>query len=276
MIKIETNAQYHSNTSAISKSRLANMSLCPAYFKWCEENPQEMSRDLLLGSAFHKLVLEPDTFDEEFVVAPTFDRRTKEGKPAYNEFMAQVGETLHIVTQEQYDTICGMRDSLMMNKYARQLIKGNREQSIYFTDELTGEACKCRPDIWRMVGKDRAVIVDLKSTRSARAEKFMHDIVDYNYDLQTYMYRLGISLETGIPIENIDFVFIPVEKKAPYLINIFQADHLILERGEQLFRRYIGEYHDCKQTGNWYGLNGKFDTINNITLPNYLLRERND
>lgn len=273
MIVNETNAEYHGNREAISKSRLANMSVCPAYFKWCEENPQEMSQDLLIGSAFHKLVLEPDTFEDEFMVAPSYDRRTKEGKLAYNHLMERLVGVLHLVTQEQYDTICGMRDSIMMNKYARQLIKGNREQSIYFTDELTGEACKCRPDVWRLVGKDRAVIIDLKSTRSARSESFMKDIVDYHYDLQTYMYRLGVSLETGIPIENIDFVFIPVEKKPPYLINVFQADTFILQRGEQLFRRFIGEYHDCRQTGNWYGLNGKFDTINTITLPHYLLKE---
>jgi hypothetical protein len=50
------------------------MSVCPAYFKWCEDNPQEPSEDMVLGSAFHKIVLEPETFDKEFMIMPHFDR----------------------------------------------------------------------------------------------------------------------------------------------------------------------------------------------------------
>ena len=113
-IVIETNAEYHGYRGAISKSRLANMAVCPAYFKWCEDNPSAPSDDMVLGSAFHKIVLEPETFDDEFVVMPNFDRRTKDGKMQYALFVEQSnGKT--VITQEQYETICGMRDSIMSN-----------------------------------------------------------------------------------------------------------------------------------------------------------------
>ena len=75
-IVIETNAEYHGYTSAISKSRLANMSICPLYFKWREDIPSEPTEDLTLGSAFHKWVLENDTFDTEFAVMPKVEDRT--------------------------------------------------------------------------------------------------------------------------------------------------------------------------------------------------------
>jgi exodeoxyribonuclease VIII len=270
-IVIESNKDYHSDLTAISKSRLAKMSVCPQYFKWCEDNPQEPSEDLIVGSAFHKLVLEPETFGTEFVVMPNIDRRTKQGKELYEQFII-TSQGRDILTQEQYEMICAMRDSVLSNKYAVALLKGNHEHSFYTQDELTKEIVKVRPDCYRNV-QDRIVITDLKSCRSAITEDFMRDVVKYSYDLQAYMYTLAVSKVMNIPQENVDFVFIAVEKKAPYMINMLQADQFVLERGEALFREYIGKYHECKETNNWYGLNGAYGIINNLSLPNYLLKE---
>ena len=273
-IVIETNAEYHGYREAISKSRLANMSVCPAYFKWCEDNPQEPSEDMVLGSAFHKIVLEPETFDKEFMIMPHFDRRTKEGRLGYENLMNKVqGECITLITKEQYDTICGMRDSIMANPYARKLINGNIEQSMYFTDDLTKVECKCRPDVWRKVA-DRVVITDLKSAKSVMPNDFMRDCVKYHYDLQTAMYREGVSKNLNMPKDNIDFVFIAVEKKPPYLLNIMQADTYVIQKGEADFREYIGTYAECLETSNWYSFNGKDNIINNLSLPNYLLKDK--
>ena len=266
-IVIERNDEYHSYKEAISKSRLSRMSVCPKYFKWCEDNPQKKSDELLEGSAFHKLVLEPDTFDDEFVVAPHFDRRTKVGKQEYADFCKMVEETgKEVLTDEQYEMICGMRDSVVANPYSAKLIKGNIEQSMYFTDDMTGVACKVRPDVWREV-TDGLVIIDLKSTRSALPTDFARDVVKFNYDLQAYMYSYGVSKIFNVPMEKISFVFIAVEKKPPYLVNVMQAHSTVLEKGSADFREYIGMYAECKSTGNWYGLNGSHDVINDLMLP---------
>lgn len=248
------------------------MSVCPAYFKWCEDNPQEPSEDMVLGSAFHKIVLEPETFYDEFAIMPNVDRRTTQGKMKYAEFIIEAdGKT--VITQEQYETICGMRDSIMSNPYARKLINGNIEQSMYFTDDLTKVECKCRPDVWRKVA-DRVVITDLKSAKSVMPNDFMRDCVKYHYDLQTAMYREGASKVLGVPKDNIDFVFIAVEKKPPYLLNIMQADTYVIQKGEADFREYIGTYKECLETSNWYSFNGKDNIINNLSLPSYLLKDK--
>ena len=273
-IVIETNAEYHGYREAISKSRLSNIAVCPAYFKWCEDNPTDPSDDMVLGSAFHKIVLEPETFDKEFMIMPHFDRRTKEVRLGYENLMNKVkGGAITLITQEQYDTICGMRDSIMSNPYARKLINGNIEQSMYFTDDLTKVECKCRPDVWRKVA-DRVVITDLKSAKSVMPNDFMRDCVKYHYDLQTAMYREGASKVLGVPKDNIDFVFIAVEKKPPYLLNILQADTYVIQKGEADFREYIGTYKECLETSNWYSFNGKDNIINNLSLPSYLLKDK--
>ena len=69
------------------------------------------------------------------------------------------------------------------------------------------------------------------------------------------------------------FVFIAIEKEPPYAINIMQADELLHRRGYDIFRELIGIYHDCKQTGNWYGYLGKYNQINNLALPAWLAKE---
>lgn len=270
-IVIETNAEYHGYKDAISKSRLANMSVCPSYYKWCEENPQEPSDDLIVGSAFHKIVLEPETFYDEFAVMPNVDRRTTKGKMEYAEFIEQ-SQGKSVINQDQFYMICAMRDSVMSNKYAKKLIQGNIEQSFYFVDDLTKEPCKCRPDVWRKVA-DRVVIIDLKSCKSALPLDFCRDVVKYHYDLQCAMYRDGVSKVLGVPKENIDFVFIACEKKAPFLVNVMQADTYVIQNGEAKFREYIGTLKECKETSVYYGLNGSHDIINNLSLPNYLLKE---
>ena len=269
-IIIESNAEYHGYQYAISKSRLANMSVCPKYFKWCEENPKT-SEDLTFGSAFHKVVLEPNDFDKEFAIMPNINRRTNAGKEEYAQFCLQ-NEGKGIITIEDFEIIKEMKSVITESKYASALLKGEHEQSFYFNDEVTGVLCKVRPDCWRKIG-DRVVITDVKTCKSSLPKDFTNDIVKYGYDLQAYLYRYGVSKVLNIPIESVDFVFIAVGKSAPYLMNICQPDEYIYQRGEMLFRQYIGMYAQCLKTGNWWGLNGEQGIINNVSLPAYMLKE---
>ena len=273
-IVIETNKEYHGHINAISKSRLAKLSVCPRYFKWCEDNQQEPTQDLIFGSAFHKVVLEPDTFNEEFAVLPNdIDRRTKAGKEAYNQFLLE-NATRSIITQEDFDTIIAMKSSIESNKYARTLLNGDREQSIYYVDDLTGIKCKVRPDVRKQI-KDMVVIVDLKSCKSAAPEDFMRDVVKYSYDLQVAMYKTGVSKALSIGLDKIDFVFLAVEKKSPHLMGIYEANEDIFNRGEAHYRKYLGTLKQCMETNDWYDYNGFTHAPIILGLPEYLLKGTN-
>lgn len=224
---------------------------------------------MVLGSAFHKIVLEPDDFESEFTVSPNINRRTNEGKALYAEWQEKA-KGKRIVDDDDLITITRMRDSIMANKYAVQLLSnGESEKSFYWTDELTKIDCKCRPDYHRKI-KDRVLITDLKSCQSADNDSIMREVVKRGYDLQAGMYREGLSIEFGIAKENVDFIFIFVEKKPPYLINIVQANELVMQRGENLMREYLGTYKECLDSGIWYGFNGVSEEFNELSLPAYL------
>jgi hypothetical protein len=149
------------------------------------------------------------------------------------------------------------------------LLDGEHEKPFYWVDDLTGEGCKIRVDCISTIG-GKPVIVDYKTTADASTDGFTRSVINYGYDFQAGMYCEGVEKATGKkPL----FVFVAQEKTAPYAVNILQADDLMVQRGYDIFRELIGIYHECKQTGNWYGYLGAYNVINNLSLPAWLAKE---
>lgn len=262
-----TEQEYRSH-SAISRSELWRIHDSPQKFKYFKDHPEDPTPALLLGQVFHKLALEPDTFGEEFAIGPAVDRRTRDGKQLWAEFLEQA-EDKTVIPAEIYETARAMCESLTSVPFAQKLLNGRREIPFFWVDELTGEECKCRTDCLN-TQYSQPIIVDVKSAADASTEAFIKDAIKYGYDFQAAMYSEGVSKHIH---QTPMFVFIVVEKTPPYAVNILQADELFLKRGHSLFREYIGIYHDCKQTGNWYGYLGKANQINNLALPVWLAKE---
>ena len=164
-----TEAEYR-NHPAVSRSELWKLQESPQKFAWAKEHPEEPTPALLFGQVFHKLALEPDTFDQEYAVAPRCDRRTKEGKAIWAEFQAAAGDKT-IVSMETYEQAGEMCRSLMAVPFAEKLLNGRREVAFFWKDDLTGEECKCRVDCLNE-NFSQPVVVDLKSTTDASTEAF--------------------------------------------------------------------------------------------------------
>lgn len=262
-----TEFEYRSHP-AISRSELFKIAESPEKFKYYKEHPEPPTSSLIFGQLFHAMALTPETVWEQFAVMPNVDRRTKAGREAFAEFEAST-ENKTIVSADMVEQAMAMCEALNRNEFVKKLLKGEKEKPFFWVDDMTNEECKCRVDVLTEVGKN-LIIVDLKTTECAETESFIRSAIKYGYDLQSAMYREGVKMNTGKePL----FVFIAIEKKPPYAINILQADKLLIRRGYDLFREYLGIYHDCKQTGNFYGYLGKFNQINNLALPAYLAKE---
>lgn len=262
------NEREYRQTEGITRTELWRIKESPEKFKWSQEHPEEPTPALIFGAVVHKLLLEPETFDEEYAVAPEVDRRTKDGKESYSKFLTEsAGKT--VISQADYDKAVAMVRAAYNAPYVSKLLEGEHEKPFYWEDDLTGEKCKCRLDCLTYVD-DKPVIVDYKTTADASTETFIRTAINYGYDFQAGMYCEGVGKVTGQkPI----FVFIVQEKAAPYAVNVLQADDLMVKRGYDIFRELIGIYHDCKDSDNWYGYLGKFNMINNLALPAWLAKE---
>lgn len=257
-----TLAEYHAHP-ALSRSRLWLLHDSPQKFKYAIEHPEEPTPAFRLGAAFHKLALEPETFDEEYIPYPGYDRRTKEGKQMYAEFLEEAhGRT--ILTYDEMETIMGMVKSLMANPTAKVLLeKGIKEHSIFWKDKDTGVDLKCRPDIF-IPDDGLKVIVDLKSTTSADTKNFTNECLRYGYDVQSAWYEEGVRTE--YPGEYA-FIYIAVEKTPPFAVNVMEMDKLMIDYGYIRFRELLDTYVECQKSGNWYGYMGSENNMNKIELP---------
>ncbi len=262
-----TEKEYRAHPS-ISRSQLFKIAESPEKFKYYEENPEPATPALTFGQLFHAMVLQPEQVDIQFAKAPEVDRRTKAGKEAFADFEEKAQGKI-VLSPDFFKQSKAMCDALKKNTLVEKLLKGEKEKAFFWTDELTGESCKCRVDCLTEVG-GQIVIVDLKTTENAETESFMRSAIRYGYDFQAAMYCKGVEVNNGKkPL----FVFIAIEKKPPYAINILQADELVIQRGYDIFRELLGIYHFCKKNNNWYGYMGADNIINNLALPSYLMKE---
>lgn len=245
-----TNKEYRDH-EGISKSQLFKIAKSPLHFKYELEHPQEDTPALVFGRAAHKFILEQEDFFNEFAICPNVDRRTKQGKEMYAEF-EEYSAGKDVITQADFEIIQEMNAAIDSVTLARQLLTGEHEQSFFWTDEITGEKCKCRPDCLTEF-EGRKYVVDYKTTDSCDDGHFERSCRRYGYKLQSGMYTEGMFQNT---FDEYGFVFVAQEKKAPYAVRVYFCTPEYIMQGVDQFRELIGIYHSCKETGNWYGYEG--------------------
>ena len=256
-----TEAEYNSKPG-IRRSALWKLKKSPKHFQYELEHPSDPTQAMVFGSAVHSAVLTPEAFKEQYAVIDA-DLRTREGK-AEKQAAMEAGKIL--LTKEQFEAVNGICGSLMGDAMARRLLTGQHETPYFWTDDLTGEECKCRTDCETDAG-DNHVIVDLKTCADASTEAFMRDAVRMGYHVQCAMYCEGVKAVTG---KESSFVFVAVEKEPPYAINILKADDAFLLYGMDEYRYLIGLYHECRTRNEWPGYAGLATDINTLELPPWL------
>lgn len=256
-----SNADYHAHP-AISKSGLDKIAKSPAHYKAAREAEHEGSDALVFGSAFHDYILLPDTFQTAYtVLPPDFNGRTNEGK-AMLESIRQSGQT--VLKAEWLTAIEGMAAAIAAHPKASALLQGGRaEQSIFWTDEDSGIDCRCRPDYLHPGG----IIVDLKSTTDASPEEFARSVAKYRYHVQDAFYSEGYYQATGQWPRG--FVFIAVEKTAPYAVACYSLDDDAKAYGHELFRRDLETLLEAEKSQEWTAYSQEIETL---SLPAWAYR----
>ena len=258
-----SNADYHKG-KGISSSSLKDVLRCPAYYDARKKGivKQEESDAMNLGTAVHKLVLEPDDFESEIVVSPNFSGKGSVAAKA--EFKSEnKGKT--IITADQMVKCNGMRDSIMSLPESLAIFnKGKAEQSGYYIDKETGMLCKYRPD-WRTDWS----LFDIKTTRDASPQKFARTIVDLGYHISAAHYLAG-DKETS-KTDHEQFIFICVEPEPPYLAVPYVLSEKSLELGYFKRRQALDLIKFCRDNDEWPTYNA--GVCQQIDVPNYALYE---
>ena len=78
-------------------------------YTWKNQGPMKESPALIEGRVQHTVFLEFDKFDDEFVIEPNVDRRTKAGKAEFEDFKASIGDRSS-VKRDMYDVCMDRRE----------------------------------------------------------------------------------------------------------------------------------------------------------------------
>lgn len=277
-----SNEQYHAGPGE-SKSLLDLVRRSAAHYAARKENDTERAPTAaqIMGTAFHSLLLEPETFGELYAIAPKVDRRTKEGKATWEAFQAEHGGK-QLLDEETFDKLTSMQDAVHAHPAARALLTGSpgvAERSVYWRDPVTGLLCRCRPDWWR----DDGIIVDVKTTEDASPEEFARSIAKYRYHVQHAFYLDGVNTmrdqaATGMNAAKA-FIFLAVEKSARVVngvalgVAVYVLDNESVALGRIEYQQDLERIAECTRTGIWPGYG---DKIQSLSLPQWKLAKNAD
>jgi len=249
------NATYHADP-AVSASHLHAIARSPFHYwsRYLDPNriTPEPTAAMRLGSLVHCAVLEPDELSKRYSrCAP---RNTKAGKEQAADLAAR---GIEAVTDSDWSLAIAMNNAVRNHPAAAALLRdGKAEQSFWWTDSDTGLRCKCRPDWYH-----GTTVVDLKTTTDASPAGFAKSVATFRYHTQASHYLSGLHGAER-------FVFIAVEKTAPYAVAVYELDAEALQHGNELRRRDMRMIADCHATKEWPGYGSDCQTL---SLPKWAL-----
>lgn len=268
------NEEYH-KIDAISKSRLSDASIsmlkyfdshiAPQTAEDEDETPAQ-KKNLTFGSALHCRILEPERYEEEYLIVPKVDKRTKQGKEDfahYEDRCAAEGKTMILDKDAAKCEIIAKK--IHEHPVAGKLIGAStlKETSIFWEDPVTGEKCKCRPDTILL---GNGIILDTKSARGVEEFQIEGENWERRHHFSPAHYGMGVEIALGVVINA--YIFIASEKVRPFDTQLYIFDDLSLQAGQQHVRSLINQISECKKTGIWPG---RSPDIKTIGLPRYAL-----
>lgn len=225
----------YNELDAIRSHDLTSFIKDPYTWKY-EDKPDSEASFFVEGRLQHCLFLEPHVFNDEFVIAPQVDRRTKAGKQEYEDFAATVADR-SVVTQDLYDA-CQARVEVL--DAFRPRSEDLTELSVVF--DYYGDLCKARFDMLQ-----NNVIIDLKTCRDASPKGFKQAVRNFNYHQQAAFY-LDAAASAGMT-EVDRFQFLAISKQHPYPYAIYELSAESIEYGRSLNEKAIDQMKHCEKTG---------------------------
>jgi exodeoxyribonuclease VIII len=245
----------------ISKSALDYIAppRTPAHFKAYIDGllRVETTPAMRLGQMIHRAILEPDAL--EISVKPEgLNLSTKEGR----EWKAAQIKT--VITQDEYATITGMRDSVHAHPAVKRVLDDARTEVSLFASGEDGVLRKARIDALPEGGN---VIVDVKSCQSADPDMMAKSVVSYRYDVQAAYY---LDLCQLLGIDKTEFLFVCVEKQPPYAVAVYALDQQAIEWGRKQYQRDLALVKHCMAEDHWPSFT---QDITTLALPAWAQRQ---
>ena len=209
------------------------------------------SPSLTLGRAVHKLVLDPDSFNEDFVIedfkGADLNKNTKAYKEAKKEFLQSVGDR-EVLSIDLFKQVTQMATNI--KAIAGGLLQNGQPEQAFFSsfDDIP---VKCKADYYN---ESLGLVIDIKTTKSIK--DFKKSILEHGYGTQSAFY-LDVINSLGKKADR--FIFILVESTAPYMVSVQEMSFEGIEEGRTIYSELLQTYKNFKQN----------NIINVVKMTNY-------
>lgn len=225
-----------------------------SFLKRCLKSPLhsqieiEQTKAMRFGSNAHMAIFENAEYQARKIIEAAIDRRTTTGKEQAAQLEKYMSENPQnfLISRLDDEKIRAMRTTLGEEKL--NLIEmcsngGDCEKVLVW--DLPKSMCeaydlphnvKCKAKLDMMIKPElsstgKLTIIEYKTTQDADSSQFGREIAKRRYHLSAAWYVWGLSIVTGVPMHDIDFIFWPQESEAPFDWSQYLAEPEMLQRG---------------------------------------------
>lgn len=260
----------------ITKSGLDKIESSPLDYWWHYLNPNrapyEPEEKTIFDDAFRMAVLDPAGFMQKYVNQPAINKRSNYGKFEFAALESAISEKGQILLAssakypDKYNTILKMKAEVDKHPLCKLIFaNGICPETVEFTDEDTGALIRFKSH-W--IDNDSNLIIHLMSTTDASEEQFSKDAFNFKNHKRAAIQLDGFA-SIGAPMDG--FVFVNVERNAPYKISVLFLDERSISLGRSTYRENCETYVKCLAENKWPGLK---ETATPISLPEWAFKNR--
>lgn len=220
----------------LSYSSLKEFAKSPSHYIHYINAKREPSKEMNFGSLLHCMIMYSQQFTELFAVAPDVDKRTKDGKATWEQFVSQ-NEGKTVVTGEDVDTAHEITAKLFSNSNIKDVVHGCSEFEKEWRTEIDGLPFRGFLD-----GVSDNYILEVKSTSDANPSSFSRDFHNRMYYIQAALYKMA----TGK-----DIMYLVVETKAPYNSFLAPITDEYIQYGINEISKLTNKFQTCMVLNGW-------------------------
>lgn len=226
---------YHAHRDYLSSSDIRKLLRSPAHYR-AVSGPASPAQEF--GTLAHVAVLEPAVWADYYKPAPKIDRRTKEGKLAYeNQQLRAVADNITFVSEDTHAHVERLAASVHAHLGSTGILTGGLAEVSGFVEDFHGVKARIRPDYLT-----DEIIVDLKTTTDARPDSFLRSVMTFQYHVQMAWY---CDIAKAIDGKQRRFLWVAVEKEPPFGVAVYEPTIAMWSQGWALYQRAIETYKAC-------------------------------
>jgi len=221
----------------LSYSALTQFKKSPNHLLAYWNNEFKTTDAMQFGSLVHKLILQPDTFGDDFAV---FEGARRAGK-AWQEF-SQTNQDKTIIKQSELDAANNILNNAMKHDIVKTMLENATAKELELNWKYKEVNFKGFADIITTY-EGKQCVVDIKTTTDA-GKRFERDLYYNDYKMQLAMYQdqFGKDCEAYI---------IAIETTTPFNVQVYKLDDSLLFKGwmdydylTEKFKEWDGKHYN--------------------------------